>query len=125
MKVENLKVLFNNILFVIGVILLIIGFGTGTNVVLKSVMFDQYPLQVWDEGRCDDPYMYGPVAFDRASSEESNAQSEEQKAKQWREDCMASLGRQRTTKQVEDIATASTLLISGAILTIVFRRYLI
>lgn len=122
MKTKTITVIFNNILFVIGVILLIVGFWRTTSVVLKSAMFDQYPLQVWDEGRCDDPYVYGPV--ESMAEAEETIQRDEERVEELRQECLSSLERQRSSKQVDDIAAASTLLISGAFLTIVFRRNL-
>lgn len=136
MKTDFVKAIFTNVLFVIGVILLIVGFTMGSNTAVKSIVFDTYPLDSWEETRCNDIAQYNasmmekPVSApaDVASQEisASDAQLAKEKAElQERiEKCEVSQTQQRTRKQVEDIVGSITMLIAGGVLVFTFRGFI-
>ncbi len=128
MKTDLIKAIFTNVLFVIGVILLITGFANGTSTAVKTIVFDQYPLNSYDETRCDTESWYPtePVAAPAADSGaevDSQAKAKEQMEKRT-EKCLASLELQRDMKQVEDIVSAVTLFISGLALVVIFKGFI-
>lgn len=125
MKTELVKAIFTNFLFVIGVIILIVGFVQGTNTLTKSVLFDQYPLSSWEETRCEMDPTYSRTAID-PSIMNADTTTEFEKAKQEEriEKCLASLEQQRNRNQVEDIVSSFTMLIVGAIMVFVFRGFI-
>jgi len=118
MKTDMVKAIFTNVLFVIGVILLIFGFIRGTSTAVKLLTFDQYPLQSYEETRCESPYM-----SEALPGGEKSAPTESELTAQ-RERCLASLARDRQLKQTEDIVTSITTLVSGAVLVYGFRRFI-
>ncbi|MEX0895885.1 MAG: hypothetical protein WDZ94_03010 [Patescibacteria group bacterium] len=117
MKTEVIKAAFTNILFVIGVILLIFGFISGTQTASKILLFEQYPLNSYEETRCEmnGAYPSTPRGDTTISAEDVEAQ---------RERCYRSLEQERTLKQVSDIVTATTTLIAGFVLVLSFKRFI-
>lgn len=117
MKPEIIKVVFTNILFVIGVILVIVGFTKGVLTISRLLVFDKYPLQTHEESRCEldtlSPY---PVKEGNVS-ELSKQELQERKT-----NCLASLELQRKVRMVEDITTSLSTFVAGFVLVFVFRR---
>lgn len=102
MKPEIIKALFTNLLFVVGVVVLIIGFFKGSNTLAKSVFFEQYPLESWEESRCE----MEPVGQGRIT------------------ECYKSVQTMRVTKKVEDSVSSVSLLVSGAVLVYFFKGFI-
>lgn len=134
MKTDFVKAIFTNVLFVIGVILLIVGFTMGTNTAVKSIVFDVYPLDSWEENRCNelDQY-YGPGTYvEKPVIENSETENvtDDQQAKQEAEKeervekCVVAQTQQRQRKQVEDIVGAFTMLVAGSVLVFTFRGFI-
>ncbi len=119
MKPETIKAIFTNILFVVGVILLIIGFFQGTRTAVKLITFDKYPLDSWSETRCDIPN----VIYD-TSIPEKDMVSKEDREKQ-KADCLKSLEYERSVRLTEDVVGSITLLVSGATLVFFFRKFIL
>ena len=129
-ETSRISAIFSNILFVIGVILLIIGFFIGTHTLVKSIAFTQYPLPSWEENRCDhemlyqiEPYM--PFAEEKEAEEIPLSlllAEQKQEQKQQIDKCLISVEQQRKTKQVEDAVGAFVLLTAGSVLVFVFRK---
>jgi len=132
MKTDFVKAIFTNVLFVIGVILLIVGFTMGTNTAVKSIVFDEYPLDSWEETRCSEIEQFGGTMVERPVTQpgESPELSEEQLAKEEAEKeervekCIAAQAQQRQRKQVEDIVGAFTMLVAGTVLVFTFRGFI-
>ncbi len=121
MKAETIKAIFTNLLFVIGVIFVIFGFIQGTQTAVRLATFEKYPLQVYEETRCEyendamrpiDPTNGSPVPL-------NNDQLIDRKSK-----CESSLDYQRKVKQTEDIVVSITTLVAGAVLVLGFRRFI-
>src|SRR3990167_7920317 len=51
MKTTIIKAIFTNLLFVIGVILMVIGFIRGTTTAVNSIVFEKYPLEQYEKTR--------------------------------------------------------------------------
>ncbi len=121
-KTAIIRVIFTNVLFVIGVILLVIGFVQGSLTAAKMVIFEKYPLNSYEESRCDASYFATPkpVAIDDVTPIDTN--SEEYKQQQT--ECKRQLEFDRKVRQTEDIVGSISFLVAGAALTIVFRRFI-
>lgn len=120
MKSDTIKAIFTNILFVIGVILIIIGFTQGTLTITRMFVFDKYPLNSYEETRCEfESGMSKPVIQDENATPLSDAEIKDRKEK-----CLVSLEYQRKVKKTEDIVGSITMLISGIALVYVFRRFI-
>lgn len=113
-----IKAIFTNLLFVLGVILLIFGLARGVSTMAKLVIFDEYPLQTWEEQQCDQQF-YGPKIED-----EPNANTPVD-PEHIRQECLQKLDQSRKVKLVEDISLSIVLLISGSALTLSFRRFIL
>ena len=121
MKPETIKAIFTNLLFVIGVILLIVGFVQGTRTAVKLLTFDQYPLDSYEETKCDQPpYAVIPVEGGKTAPVTDDATARQTKA-----DCVVQLNHQRKVRQTEDIVGALTMLVSGGTLIFFFRKYIL
>ena len=128
MKTTAITSIFSSILFVLGVILLIVGFFIGSSTVVKTLAFPNYPLPSWEENRCEYDMWY-PAEPQLYLSEEvpqierlelaSSLQKEQQEKKV--AECQASVAQQRRTKQVEDGVAALTLVTSGMVLVLSFK----
>jgi hypothetical protein len=119
MKAETIKAIFTNLLFVIGVIFLIFGFIQGTQTVVRLATFDKYPLQIYEETRCENefPAMRPVIEPDQPPMSDQDQQERRQK-------CEASLDYQRRVKQTEDIVVSITTLVAGAVLVLSFKRFI-
>jgi len=119
MKPEIIKAIFTNLLFVIGVVLLIFGFIRGSLTVVRLFTFDKYPLASYEEMRCDNQFgnvMYQPDGKEVVIDKEQQAQQKAQ--------CEENLDYSRKVTQVEHIVTAISTLVSGAVLVYSFRRFI-
>ena len=118
MKPETIKGIFTNLLFVIGVILMITGFIQGTRTVVKLAVFENYPLETWEETKCEQyPYVAAPVDSEKTTPAEVNPRV--------KEDCKAQLATERKVKMTEDIVASISFLVSGATLVYFFRRFIL
>ena len=124
MKPETIKAIFTNLLFVIGVILLIVGFAQGTRTAVKLLTFDQYPLDSYEETKCDQPPYAMPVPAPLEGGKTAPV-VDEGAARQTKADCVTQLTHQRKVRQTEDIVGAITMLVSGGALVYFFRRYIL
>ncbi|MDQ3008430.1 MAG: hypothetical protein M3Q81_02425 [bacterium] len=118
MNTETIKAIFTNVLFVMGVILVIFGFVQGSLTAVRILTFDRYPLDSYEESRCELDY-----GFAMNRGEESPALTEEQ-INQRRAECQSTLDRERQVRQSEHIVSALTTLVSGAVLVYSFRRFI-
>lgn len=123
MNTDLIKATFTNLLFVIGVILLIVGFAQGTNTLVKSIAFEKYPLQSYEETRCETEFMYPTYPVDINSDKEVQQPDDAQKEKRL-QNCLTSVENQRTTKQVEDAVSSFTLFVSGSALVFIFKGFI-
>ena len=110
-----IKAIFTNLLFVIGVILMIVGFIRGASTVSKTLVFDNYPLNSYEENQCDHLAIVRPVE----PVAEDIKQSPEDKA-----ECESRLTYQRNVKQTEDVVGSISFFVSGLALTIAFKRFI-
>ena len=120
MKPEIIKAIFTNLLFVIGVVLMVMGFIRGSSTVINSIVFDQYPLDEWQETRCsvDINYIEKPLEGMDSNSESPEA-LEERKVT-----CQQALNNTRKTRQVNDITYSFGFFISGIALALSFKRFI-
>ena len=119
MKIESVKAIFTNLLFVIGVISTIFGFIKGTLTLSKVVMFENYPLNQYEESRC----VYAisvpekPMPAPNDSNERDYTQKENTK-------CMLELEHQKKVKKADDVVVSITTLFSGIILILSFKKFI-
>ncbi len=119
MKAETIKAIFTNLLFVIGVMLLIFGFIQGTQTAVRLATFDQYPLNPYEETRCENEFPAMRPIMDPTQPQFTDEQQTERRQK-----CEASLTYQRKVKQTEDIVVSITTLAAGGVLVWSFRRFI-
>lgn len=117
MNTENIKAIFTNLLFVIGVALVIVGFVRGALTVTRMFVFEKYPLNYYDEARCD-INMLPAKAVEPATVD--NGKSNEQSIKE----CKIALEHERRVRMVEDIVISVTTLISGVVLVYSFKKFI-
>ena len=121
MKTNNLvKAIFTNLLFVIGVILIIFGFVRGAITGTYLVIFDKYPLDQYQETMCETTYATRPLINDK----DVNAEPNTQELKESKIKCEAQTERQRKVNMARDVASSITTFISGAALVYFFRRFI-
>ena len=121
MKPETIKAIFTNLLFVIGVILLIVGFVQGTRTAVKLITFEQYPLDPYTETKCSQPPYAVPVAVDGVKTMPVS----EETTRHTKEECENELIHERKVKKTEDIVGAITMLVSGGALVFFFRKFIL
>lgn len=122
MKSDVIKSIFTNLLFVIGVILMVVGFIKGTSTVVNSIAFDKYPLDEWQETRCSLDMAYQDPAVLTVADDtpkETPESFEKRKA-----ECQAALDDTRRTKQVNDITYSFGFFVSGIALALSFKRFI-
>lgn len=121
MKTDTIKAIFTNLLFVIGVGLIIFGFIRGALTISRLVVFDKYPLQQYEEQRCEYEAMpYIPVDGEK----EGMVSGPQEDAQTRKEKCLESVEHQRDVRKIEDIVTAITTLVAGSVLVFTFRRFI-
>lgn len=118
MRVETIKAIFTNLLFVIGIVLLIVGSGVAVSTVVKLVVFDEYPLPFYEEQQCDLSYLR-PVV-----EKESGDVSSDEKLAEDKLNCEQRLTQSRKLRLVENVSQAVVLLVSGFLLTVSFKRFI-
>lgn len=125
MKTETIKAVFTNLLFVIGVILLIYGFVQGVLTTVRMISFDKYPLNSYEETRCQYSYpgivtdlpVDSTVPPDKQIPTPANVEAQ-------RKDCMTQVDYERQVRKTEHLATAVSTLIAGSVLVLSFRRFI-
>jgi hypothetical protein len=121
MKPEIIKSIFTNLLFVIGVVLMVVGFIKGTATVANSIVFDQYPLDEWQETRCTIDMSYqDPALLPADVTPTETKESFEQR----KDECKQALDATRRTKQVSDITYSFSFFVSGCALALGFKRFI-
>ena len=60
-KGDTIKAIFTNLLFLIGVILIVVGFIRSTSTFVKFLVFNKYPLDTYMENSCEYPQYSKPV----------------------------------------------------------------
>lgn len=117
------KTIFTNLLFTIGIILVIFGFIQTTLTITRIVVFEKYPLNVYEENQCDyikqQSQYYYPLPEEGQQKPLSDDQIESQIA-----DCEIGLNKNRDIKKVNDIVTSITTLVAGSILAFSFKRFI-
>lgn len=111
MKTETIKAIFTNLLFLIGVVLLIIGFSRGVLTVTRLVVFDKYPLDYYAESRCEMMPTAVPVEGEVMPKGDVN--------------CEESLEHERRIKLTDDIVNSVTMLVAGVVLTLTFKKFIL
>lgn len=119
MKSETVKAIFTNLLFVIGVILIIFGLFRGTLTLTRIIVFENYPLQPYEETRCE----LEPLPATIVDGGKETPLSEKE-LKDRSEKCKANLEYLRKVKKTEDIVTSAISLIAGAALVFSFRKFI-
>lgn len=119
MKTEKIKAIFTNLLFVIGIILVIVGFIRGTLTVTQIIVFDKYPINSYEETRCDQ----GIVPVEESKRGGTSAMTK-QEIKEQKDKCINSIEQGRKVKMTEDIVTSITTLLSGSALIYFFKRFI-
>lgn len=119
MKSETIKAIFTNLLFVIGVSLIIFGFTRGVLTLAQLIVFPKYPLNSYEETRCE----ITPLAPELGGKTVAVTKPEEIKAQ--KEKCLESLEHQRKVKEVEDITASVSTLVAGAVLVFFFKRFIL
>lgn len=109
MKTDTIKAIFTNVLFLIGVILLIIGGSRGLLTLTRVVVFESYPLDPYAETRCNVSPI-APVEGEIMPRPDVN--------------CLENLEHERRVKLTDDAVGATTMLIAGFILTFGFKRFI-
>lgn len=128
MKVEIIKAIFTNCLFVLGVLLIVFGFIQGTLTAVRTLTFEEYPLASYEETRCDLEYldiktprvMVTPSGEETVVEESTSAEEIERRQAK----CKATLAHARQVKQTEHIVTSITTLVAGSVLVFSFRRFI-
>lgn len=114
MKPELVRAIFTNILFIIGVILTIFGFGRGSVTAAKFIVFGTYPLNGYEETRCD---------IQTSPMREGDTQTAEER-RDARMSCFEAVERERKLQMIEDVVGSITMFTSGVVLIFSFKRFL-
>ncbi len=119
-KADTIKAIFTNLLFVIGVILIIFGFSKGTLTLARIATFEKYPLDSYQETKCE-----LEVNAPRYVKPDGTVQdlSPEEKSKQLAK-CTASLEHERSVKKLDDLVISFSTLIAGAAVAFSFKRFI-
>ncbi len=123
MKTENIKAIFTNLLFVIGVILIIFGFVNGVSTITKSLVFEKYPLDSYEETKCETEFLNPTIVTTPDGKNTATQESQEEKEARLKK-CEDSLVTRRKVKQTEDIVSSITTFISGVVLVYCFRKFI-
>jgi len=122
MKVDTIKAIFTNLLFVVGVILLIYGFIQGSLTIARSLIFDQYPLNSYEETRCEYEFAAPKETVGVAKATPSGETANQ--SRQTYEGCQQQLNYQRKIRQTEHIVGAVSTFAAGLILVVSFKRFI-
>lgn len=118
-KADTIKAIFTNLLFLIGVILIVIGFIQATSITAKLAIFQKYPLNSYEETRCD----FNSPNYPKPMIGETQATVDARTPDQIRL-CEESIERDRKLQMVEDITRAIGFLTSGIVIAAIFRRFI-
>ena len=121
MKPEIIKAIFTNLLFVIGVVLMVIGFIQGTSTIVKSMAFSQYPLDEWQETRCTVDLSWSDPSL---MTGDQNSSETQESFNQRKLECQQAVDNTRQTKQVNDITNSIGFFVSGSALALTFKRFI-
>jgi len=119
-KTEKIKAIFTNLLFVIGIVLVIVGFIRGTLTITQIIVFDKYPINSYEETRCDQ----GIVPVEATKKEGETSALTKIEIKEQKDKCLSSIEQGRKVKMTEDIVTSITTLLSGVALIYFFKRFI-
>ena len=124
MKIESVKAIFTNLLFVIGIGLTIFGFIKGSLTASKVLSFDRYPLDQYQETRCMYPVMpTEPIPLKGENIQKQTPEQDDYYKKE-AERCMNEQEQQRKIKKSDDIVVSATTLFSGLVLILVFSKFI-
>lgn len=112
-ETKKIAAVFTNVLFVVGVVLMVVGFIGRVSTVAKLVVFDGYPLP-YGEDRCAYPE---PMPVRVEGEVNPVEKTQEQTAR-----CMMALERERQTRKVEDITRSIGFLVAGGVIVYSFRK---
>ena len=118
MRPETIKTIFTNLIFVIGVILLVFGFSRGALAVGRIIAFEKYPLPSHQEGRCE--AQFRPAAAPLAEGGGTPVEETEE----YRERCLRENEQMREVRRFEDLINSISLLLAGGVLTYFFRGFI-
>jgi hypothetical protein len=121
MKTEVIKAIFTNLLFVIGVILMVIGFIRGVATTVNSIVFEEYPLDEYQETRCSVEII--PPVVD-AKYEIASPEHSEQDLKTRQQKCEQAITKARRTTQVNDITYSFGFFTSGLFICLAFKKFI-
>ena len=110
---QTIAAFFINFLFVVGVILLVVGFIRSLRLAAYTLLFDQYPLGPYE----DCSYMVKPVIAPGSQLDTDTSDL----ARQEQDRCQKSLASRRKVQQVDEAVQAVGLLLSGAVLVWLFN----
>jgi hypothetical protein len=110
MKATSIKAVFTNLLFVLGVILIILGASRGTSILVRLVAFEKYPLGYYPEARCR--LAPAPISENGEVMPKVDINCEE------------SLELERKIKLTDDVVNSVTFLVAGIVLALGFRRFI-
>lgn len=116
----TIKAIFTNLLFVIGVILIIFGFSKGTLTLARIATFEKYPLDSYQETKCElevDAPRY--VKPDGTVENLTAAEKSTKLAK-----CSSSLEHERSVKKLDDLVISFSTLIAGTAVAFSFKRFI-
>jgi len=120
MRIKTIKAIFTNLLFVIGVVLVIFGFTRGALTAANLVVFDKYPLNSYEERQCGEGFTRVPMKpLDVEVSNTPNTVTKSQKA-----ECEASLEHSRKIKMINDVIGSLSMLICGTTLVLGFKKFI-
>jgi len=119
MKIEVIKAIFTNVLFVIGVVVLMVGFIRGVMVGAKLLTFPEYPLNGYEETRCEmeTSAIMMPIEGKTGTVVADKAEVEKRK-----ETCRESLTRERGVRKVDDVTFALGAVVAGGVMVALFRK---
>ena len=115
MRTTTIKAIFTNLLFVIGVILMVIGFTNGVSTFVRTVMFDEYPLQRYEEIECETKTVQRALSPEDVTAPVSVGDTQK---------CFDRLEQSRKVNQVEDITNSISFFVAGSVLAFAFKRFI-
>lgn len=123
LRPDTIKAIFTNLLFVIGVILIIFGFSRGALTVANMIAFDKYPLQSYEETRCEAEYTaFIPLEPQIGGSTKPQISEEDRKVRY--DKCITAVEHERSVRKVNDVVTSVSTLVSGSLVAFLFKRFI-
>jgi len=96
---------------------MVMGFTRGVSTVVKTVVFDKYPLDSHEEIRCE------TEVPQRVISPEGDVIPKE-KSEEDKQKCFDRLEQSRKVGQVEDVTNSISFFVAGAALAFTFKRFI-